>query len=158
MPVEECKRTLHTESVSDEFVYRRCAGEGEGEEESGFNGDSEEGGGDDAGGTYDDDGDIDNTQIASNSPRQDCILTQMELFPMPNFGVCESLPDTPPTPDSVPPVTPAPDPITPQPQPEPAPAPPPPSAHKPVPADAGGPARAIPKRVIKDRDLKEETN
>ena len=162
MPVEECKRALHTESASDEAIYRRCAGEGDGEEESGFDGNSEEGGDDETGGTYDDDGDNDNTQIASNSPRQDCILTQMELFPMPNFGVCESLLETPPTPDPVPPGTPAPDPITPQPRPEPAPAPAPapapPSAHKPVPADAGGPARAIPKRVIKDRDLKEETN
>ena len=162
MPVEECRRALHTESVSDEALYRRCAGEGEGEEESGLDGDTQEGGDDDTGGTHDNDGDIDATQIASNSPRQDCILMQMELFPMPNFGVCESLPETPPTPDPVSPVTPAPDPITPQPQPRPAPAPapapPPPSVHKPVPADAGGPARATPKRVTKDRDLERETN
>ena len=150
MPVEECKRALHTEPVSDEALYRRCAGEGEGEEESEFDGNIEEVGDDNTGGTYDDDGDIDNTQIASNSPRQICILTRMELFPMPNFGVCESLPDTPPTPDPVPPVTPAPNTATPQPQPDPAPAPAPapPSAHKAIPANAGEPARAIPKRVI----------
>ena len=163
MPVEECKRAFHTESVSDEALYRRCAGQGEGEEESGFESDTEEGGDDNTGGTYHNDGDNDTTQIASNSPRQDCILTQMELFPMPNFGVCESLPETPPTPDPVPPVTPTPDPITPQPQPEPAVAPapgpgPPPSAHKPVPANAGGPARAIPKRVTQDGDLEAEPN
>ena len=113
MPVEECRRALHTESVSDEALYRRCVGEGEGEEESGFDGNSEEGGDDDTGGTYGDTGDIDNTQIASNSPRQVCILTQMELFPMPNFSVCESLPETLSTPGPVPPVTPTPNPITP---------------------------------------------
>ena len=76
---------------------------------------------------------------------------------MPDFGVRESLPDTPPTQGPVPPVPPAPNPITPQPQPEPAvvpaPAPPPPSAHKPVPANAGEPARPIPKRLIQDCDL-----
>ena len=164
VPVEECRRALGTESASNEALYGRCAGkgEGEGEEESGFGGDIEEGGDHDTGGTYNDDGDIDETQIASNSPRQDCVLTQMALFPMPAFGVCESLPDTPPTPDPAPPVSPAPDPITPQPQPEPAPAPapapPPPSAYKPVPVDAGGPARAITKRVIQDGDLEGESN
>ena len=164
VPVEECKRALHTESISDEALHRRCAGEGEGEEESGFDGNSEEGGDDDAGGNHDDDGDVDNTQISSNSPRQVCLLTHMELVPMPNFGVCESLPDTPPTPDPVPPATPAPIPITPQPQSDPAPAPAPipvpapPSVHKPVPANAGEPARAIPKREIQDGDLEGESN
>ena len=162
MPVEECKRALRTELASIEVLYRRCAGEGESEEESESGGDTEEGGDHDTGGAYDDDGDIINTQIASNSPRQDCILTQMALFPMPAFGVCESLPDTPPTPDPAPPVSPAPNPVTPQPQPEPvpapAPAPPPASAHKPVPADADGPARAIPKRVIQDGDPEGESN
>ena len=165
VPVEECRRALRTDSASNGVLYRRCAGEGEGEEESEFGGETEEGGDHDTGGAYDDDGDIDDTQIASNSPRQDCILTQMALFPMPAFGVCESLPDTPPTPDPAPPVSPAPDPITPQPQPEPASAPapapapaPPPSAHKPVPVDADGPARAIPKRVIQDGDPEGESN
>ena len=164
MPVEECRRALHTAPVSDEALYRRCAGGGEGEEESGFDGNRAEGGDDDTGGNDDDDGDNDSTQTASNSPRQDCILTQMGLFPMPSFGVCESLPETPPTPDPIPPVAPAPNPITPEPEPEqapgpaPAPVPPPPLAHKPVPANAGDPARAIPKRVFKDRDLEEERN
>ncbi len=53
----------------------------------------------------------------------------------------------PPTPNSAPVVTPVPAPVPPQPLPAPAQVPPP--AHKPVPVDAGGPARAIPKRVIK---------
>ena len=154
MPVEECKRALLAERISDEALYRRCTGEGEGEEESGFDGDIEEGGDDKTENSDGDDGDTDNTQIASNSQRQDCILTQMGLFPMPSFGVCESLPDTPPTPDPAPPITPIPDPVTPQPQPEPAP-PPPPPAPKPVPVEAGGPARAIPKRKIEDHVLEE---
>ena len=69
MRVEECKRALHIESVSDEALYRRCAGEGEDEEESEFDGSCEGGGDDNTNGTYNDDGNIDNTQIASNSPR-----------------------------------------------------------------------------------------
>ncbi len=142
MPVEECKRALTVApfSVSDKALYRRCSGEGEGEEEIGA---------DDDGGTSSDDLDDEddgNAQIASNSPRQDCILTQMELFPMPDFGLCESLPDTPPEPNPAPPVTPGPAPVTPPPAPQPAPQP----ARKPVPVDADGPARAIPKRAIKD--------
>lgn len=150
VPLEECKRALHAASILDEALYRRCAGEGEGEgeEESRGDGGTEEGGNDDTGGNDDDGGDIDNAQTASNSPRQDCILTQMGLFPMPNYGLCESLPDTPPTPNPAPPVTPVPAPVTPQPQPEPAPALAPPPTRKPVPVDAGGPARAIPKRAV----------
>ena len=136
MPVEECKRALGAAPVFDEALYRRCAGEDEGEEDHDF----DDGSWDDD----DDDGDAGDTQIASNSPRQDCILTQMELFPMPNFGLCESLPDTSPTPNPTPPVTPVPVPVTAQPQPVPAPAP----ARKPVPVDADGPARAIPKREL----------
>lgn len=154
MPYEECKRALHAASILDESLYRRCAGEGEaeGEEELGGDGHTEESGDDDTGGHDNDGGNIDNAQIASNSPRQDCVLTQMGLFPMPNFGLCESLPDTPPTPNPAPPVTPLPAPVTPQPQPEPAPAPAlaPPPVPKPVPVDAGGPAKAIPKRAVED--------
>lgn len=150
VPVEECKRALRTASILDEALYRRCAGEGEGEgegeDERGGDGYTEESDDNDIGGNDDDGGDIDNAQIASNSPRQDCILTQMGLFPMPNFGLCESLPDTPPTPSPAPPITPVP-----APAPDPGLAPPP--ARKPVPVDAGGPARAIPKRVVEDRIL-----
>ena len=140
VPVEECKRalTVAPSSVLDQVLYRRCSGEGE-----------EEIGAEDDGGTSSDDLDDEddsNTQIASNSPQQDCILTQMELFPMPDFGLCESLPDTPPAPNPAPPVTPSPAPITPPPAPQPA--------RKPVPVDADGPARAIPKRAIKDHSLK----
>ena len=145
VPVEECKRGLRAASISDEALYRRCAGEGdgEGEEESGAESDSEEDSSGDTGGDDNADEDAENIQLASNSPRQDCILTQMALFPMPNIGLCESLPDTLPKPKPAPPVTPVPAPVTPEPQPVPAPAP----AHKPVPVHAGGPARAIPKRA-----------
>ena len=135
MPVEECKRALGAAPVLDEALYRRCDGDGEAEEENEADNDSEESDSSDA---DDDDGGADNAQIASNSPRQDCILTQMELFPMPNLGLCTSLPDTPPTPNSATPVTPDPAPVPPQPAPAPAP------ALKPVPVDADGPARAIP--------------
>lgn len=146
VPVEECKRalTLAPFLVLDKVLCRRCSGEGEGEEEIGA---------DDNGDTSSDDLDDEiygNTQIASNSPRQDCILTQMELFPMPKYGLCESLPDTPPAPNPAPPVTPGPAPVTPPPAPPPAPQP----ARKPVPVDADGPARAIPKPAIKDHSLK----
>ena len=127
VPVEECKRALSAAPVFDEALYRRCAGEDESDEDDEL---------DDGDWDDDDGGDADNAQISSNSPRQDCILTQMELFPMPNFGLCESLPDAPPTPDPAPPVTPIPAPVTPAP------------ALAPVPVDADGPARAIPKRKM----------
>lgn len=75
-------------------------------------------------------------------------MTQMEFFPVPDLGLCESLPDTPPTPNPAPPGTPVPAPVAPQPAP---PAPPPAPAPTPVvPArvDADGPAKMIPKRAI----------
>ena len=156
VPVEECKRGLRAVPIFDEALYRRCAGEGEGEgedeEESGSESDSNEDSSGDTGGDDNADEDAENIQLASNSPRQDCILTQMGLFPMPNFGLCESLSDRPPTPNPAPPVTPVPAPVTPEPQPAPAPAPAtaPAPAHKPVPVDADGPARAIPRRAIEN--------
>ena len=138
VPVEECRMALRATPIFDEALYRRCAGEGESEAENRDDSDSDEDSDDN------DDGDAENIQLASNSPRQDCILTQMGLFPMPNFGLCESLSDTPPTPNTAPPVTPAPAPVTPQPVPASAPAP----ARKPVPVNANGPARAVPKRAF----------
>ena len=153
VPVADCKRAPVAKSNFNEALYRRCGeegeGEGEGGEESEPDGDGE--------GEGEEDGDAENVQTASNSPRQDCILTQMALFPMPNLGLCESLPDAPPTPDPAPHVTPHPAPITPPPPPaesvsEPVPVP----AHKPVPANAGGPARAVPKQVIETHDLEGE--
>ena len=131
LPVEECKRALSAAAVFDEALYRRCAGEDEGDEDNEL---------DDGAWDDDDDGDADNTQISSNSKRQDCILTQMELFLMPDFGLCESLLDGPPTRNPAPPVTSVPAPVTPAPAPAPAP------ARKTVPVDADGSARAIPKR------------
>ena len=137
MPVEECKRALSAAPVFGEALHCRCAEEDEGKEDNDLN----DGNWDD-----DDDEDADNAQISSNSPRQDCILTQMELFPMPNFGLCESLPDAPPTPNPAPPAIPVPAPVTPALAPTPA--------RKPVPVDADGPARAVPKREIELRSLK----
>ena len=114
VPVEECKRGLRAVPIFDEALYRRCAGEGEGEgegeEESSSESDSNEDSSGDTGGDDNADEDAENIQLASNSPRQDCILTQMGLFPMPNFGLCESLSDRPPTPNPAPPVTPVPGP------------------------------------------------
>ena len=121
-----------------EALYRRCAGEGDGEGENRADSDSDEGSDDN------DDGDAENIQLASNSPRQDCILTQMGLFPMLNFGLCESLSGTPPTPNPAPPVKPAPAPVSSQPVPASAPAP----ARKSVPVNANGPARAVPERAF----------
>lgn len=141
MPVEECKRALIAAPNSDLAVYRRCAREDEGEEDNEL---------DDGSWDDDDNGDGDNTQETSNSPRQDCILMQMELFPMPNFGLCESLPDAPPTPNPAPPVAPVSAPVVPAHAPAPAPAP----ARKPVSVDADGPARAIPKHDIELHILK----
>lgn len=139
MPVEECKRAFSAAPIFDEALYRRCAGGDEGGEDD----ELDDGSWDD---DDDDDGDADNTQQTSSSPRQDCILTQMELFPMPNFGLCESLPDAPPTPNPAPPVTPIPAPVVPAPAPAPA--------RKPLPVDADGPARAIPKREIEPHILR----
>ena len=148
VPVEDCKRALGGGAPTfDEALYRRCGGDGEGEEESGTDSSDEESDDDSASGDDNDDGDLDNSQIASNSPRQDCILTQMELFPMPNLGLCMSIPDPPPTSNPAPPVTPVPAPVTPQPVPELAP------KHAPAPVDADGPARATPKRAIGSQSL-----
>ena len=137
VPVADCKRAPAAKTNFNEALHRRCGEEGEGEGEGEEEKEPDGGGGDN---DDDEDGDAENIQTASNSPRQDCILTQMALFPMPNFGLCESLPDTPPTTDPAPPVTPDPAPVTPPPPAELVPAP----AHKPVPVNAGGPARATP--------------
>ncbi|KAF6236666.1 hypothetical protein HO173_004957 [Letharia columbiana] len=72
--VEHCKRALGAASIFDEVLYRRYGGDGEGEEENGADeGRSGDGGDDGTSGNDNDDGDADDTQIASNSPRQDCI-------------------------------------------------------------------------------------
>lgn len=162
MPVAICKRALRAGSVSDESLHRRCAGEGAGDGE--FEGDSESNGDFDQvennvsdGDGNDDNADIENNQIASNSPRQNCILA-MGLMQLPDWGLCDSLSDAPPsTSDPVPLINSAPDahPLPPPspPQPAPAPAPTPAPIRKPVPVNAGGPGRAIPKRIIEGRGL-----
>lgn len=72
--VGHCRRALGAASIFDEVLYRRYGGDGEGEEENGAEeGGSGDGGDDGTSGNDDDDGDADDTQIASNSLRQDCI-------------------------------------------------------------------------------------
>ncbi|KAL9132123.1 MAG: hypothetical protein Q9175_006601 [Cornicularia normoerica] len=140
VPVEECKGPLGAATLFDEALYRRCDGDGGGEEDNGADGSSGEG---IDGGNDNDDGDADNTHIASNSPQHECILTQMELYPMPNLGLCTFLSHTPPTLNPAPPVAPVPSPFTPQPGPTPA------SAR----VNAYVPTRVTPKRVIEARGL-----
>lgn len=131
MPVEECKGPLGAATLFDEALYRRCDGDGGGEEDNGADGSSGEG---IDGGNGNDDRDADNTHIASNSPQHECILTQMELYPMPH---------THPALNPAPPVAPVPSPFTPQPGRTPA------SAR----VNAYVPTRVTPKRVIEARGL-----
>ena len=146
VPAAICKRAHAAEIDLNEALYRRCdEGEGEGEEENESSGEGE---GDD-----DEDDDAENDQTASNSPRLDCIRTQMARFQSPDFALCESLPDTPPATDPAPPVTPPPPPPPPPAEPVPAPAPAPIPARKPVPVNAGGFGREPPKRLFEARVL-----
>ena len=143
-PSKSVKGHLGPHLFSMKLFAAVVGGDDGGEEDNGADGSSGEGSDDGDGSTSgkdNDDGCADNTQIASSSLRQDCILKQMELFPMPNLGLCTSLPDTPPAPDPAPPATPVPAPVAPQ----------LPPVAKAVRVNADSPARATPKRVLKAR-------